>query len=351
MGLEQHPLSSSGPTRPIPTDLIETPYCRLSSRPTPLNPSPTPAGCSNLKFPSSTLFGKKSRLSGATPNSLGVIRNYRNGPLVQMRVLANFDPLPHGGTRLSYKTWVKPRNILGRLGWPLIAAFSQWQFGKVFKQYDQMAQERAAAKAGQSTPPPSDSTTQLARGGSGRIGQIGEALQILGYPAELINRLNQAITKGDPFDLSRMRPYSYADRWQADRLEMLDLFMHATREGLLALQWDVMCPYCRGTKESHSHLAEIGQTVHCDSCAIDFEVNFDRFVEISFAPNPSIRHIERLDYCVAGPEVTPHIVAQQLLPPRESRQIAVQLVPGPLSAAHHSAAGRPTAAGDGRWQK
>lgn len=278
-----------------------------------------------FKIPLINIIWEEEPFEWSYPHQFGVIRNYRNGPLAQMRVLANFDPLPQGGTRLSYKTWVKPRNILGRLGWPLVATFSQWQFGKVFKQYDQMAQNEAATQAAPPAPPPS---TQLTRGGSGRIGQIGATLHTMGYPAALINRLNNTIVKGDPFDLSRMRPYSYADRWQADRREILDLFMHATRQGLLSLQWDVMCPYCRGTKESHSHLAEIGQTVHCESCAIDFEVNFDRFVEISFAPNPSIRSIERLDYCVAGPEVTPHIVAQQLLPPRESRQITVQFDPG-----------------------
>ena len=57
--------------------------------------------------------------------------------------------------------------------------------------------------------------------------------------------------------------------------------------------------------------------VHCESCNIDFTVNFDRSVELTFRPNPAIRATPESTFCVGGPQVTPHIVAQQLLRPGE----------------------------------
>jgi class 3 adenylate cyclase len=48
---------------------------------------------------------------------------------------------------------------------------------------------------------------------------------------------------------------------------------------------------------------------------VDFTASFDQSVELTFTPNPAVRAIPRVDYCVGGPQVTPHIVAQQSLPP------------------------------------
>jgi class 3 adenylate cyclase len=68
--------------------------------------------------------------------------------------------------------------------------------------------------------------------------------------------------------------------------------------------------------------------VHCDTCNIDYTANFEQSVELTFHPNPSIRAWESNDFCVAGPQVTPHIVAQQLMQPGERRNIAPPLESG-----------------------
>jgi class 3 adenylate cyclase len=98
--------------------------------------------------------------------------------------------------------------------------------------------------------------------------------------------------------------------------------------GLLELRWDVLCPLCRGSKRTFSALTEIESQVHCDVCKIDFAVNLDRFVEVTFRPNPAIRPIDVGEYCVGGPQVTPHIVVQQLVQPRTERALAVPLEEG-----------------------
>jgi class 3 adenylate cyclase len=67
---------------------------------------------------------------------------------------------------------------------------------------------------------------------------------------------------------------------------------------------------------------------HCATCGIDFEVNFDRSVEVAFRPNPAVRHVEGLEYCVGGPGMTPHVVVQQLLGAGEARAVRPRLEEG-----------------------
>jgi hypothetical protein len=54
--------------------------------------------------------------------------------------------------------------------------------------------------------------------------------------------------------------------------------------------------------------------VHCDTCSIDFKVNFERSVELKFHPNPVVRS------SIAS-RVTLHMVVQQLLDPGVRRTV------------------------------
>src|SRR5205823_15074513 len=56
--------------------------------------------------------------------------------------------------------------------------------------------------------------------------------------------------------------------------------------------------------------------------------DFERSVELTFRPSPGVRTVEAAEFCVAGPQVTPHVVAQQLLPAGSRRTLAAQLEPG-----------------------
>jgi class 3 adenylate cyclase len=90
----------------------------------------------------------------------------------------------------------------------------------------------------------------------------------------------------------------------------------------------VLCPLCRGSKQTLSSLTELDSQVHCEVCKIDFAVNLDRFVEVTFRPNPAIREVDVGEYCVGGPQVTPHIIAQQLVQPGEERSLTIPLEAG-----------------------
>jgi class 3 adenylate cyclase len=98
---------------------------------------------------------------------------------------------------------------------------------------------------------------------------------------------------------------------------------------MLELRWYVMCPQCRGPTQRGSSLADLRPgDVHCESCGIRFDAELDRSLEIGFRPSPSIREVAEAEFCVGGPQVTPHVVAQQLVPARNVRELRVPLEPG-----------------------
>jgi class 3 adenylate cyclase len=143
-----------------------------------------------------------------------------------------------------------------------------------------------------------------------------------------VERLGAYVLGADELSVSKIRPYVLADAWRADRRETLDLFLHATRAGMLDFSWEVFCPHCRGSRQGAAELSALSGEAHCDSCGIDFTVNFDQSVELTFVPNASVRRVPRLEYCMGGPQVTPHVVAQRRLKPRENLPVAMSYPDG-----------------------
>jgi class 3 adenylate cyclase len=129
-------------------------------------------------------------------------------------------------------------------------------------------------------------------------------------------------------DLERIRPFALARLWEADRYDVLRLCLRATRAGILDLFWDLICPNCRGGPERAARLEEVRSRMHCESCHIAYDANFDRFVEVTFRPAPRFRRVVSRQFCAAGPRNTPHIVAQVVVAPGEEREIEMNLAAG-----------------------
>lgn len=257
------------------------------------------------------------------PFRFGVVRRLQRGPVAEMRVAAELQPRPEGGTHLIYQVWVRPGSPAGLVVVPLqVGQLSARKFDAVVRYYDQLATGGAATTA---APAPD---ARFPRSGRARLGQMRDKLIAQGAQPELVARLVETIEQADDLTLMRLRPYALADYWRAPRREVLELCLWATRTGLLDLRWDMLCPLCRGAKTTSATLAELQENIHCDTCNIDFTVNFDRSVELTFSPNPAVRLVEAREFCIGGPQVTPHVVAQQLLAPGARRQLAVPLEPG-----------------------
>jgi class 3 adenylate cyclase len=255
------------------------------------------------------------------PTRFGVVRSYSKGPIVELRALAELVPRPGGGTKLSYEVRMKPRSRFGAFLVSLQMKYSSTRrFARVFRDYDEIAVTQTEAASGEEV--------ELAPAAQSRLQSISEKLLAEGCDAQVVSRLVNFVASADDFAVARIRPYELADKWQVSRRAVLEACLRSTRFGLLDLRWELLCPLCRGAGETGASLSEISSQVHCETCRIDFTVNFDRFVELTFRPNALLRQVAPQDFCMGSPQKTPHIVAQQLLPARTERVLALPLESG-----------------------
>ena len=258
------------------------------------------------------------------PVRFAVHRTFSRGPVARVVQSCELAAGPGGGTSLVYEMRAQPRNLLGAsiiVG--LAIGFNMRRKAEeVMRRYDEVAL-RGPAVSEQARPSSASEETRQ------RLKALSSAL-VSGarQPAGLVGRLCAYVATADDLSASKMRPYALADAWGTDRRETLDLFLNATRAGMLDLNWEVLCPHCRGSKRASGELSTVSSEAHCDSCGIDFTVNFDQSIELTFVPNPTVRRVERFEYCVGGPQVTPHIVAQKRLGPGESLYVAMSFPEG-----------------------
>jgi len=262
------------------------------------------------------------------PSRFGVERTYSKGPMARLRVLAQLIEKPEGGTHLVYEIWATPRNLLGSVVVPLqVRLVVGPRLLKAIRKYDEMASSTQVE-------PPSDSSSQstfdlqrLAALKQKLIADVegGESPE---QKIAIAERLVDFLEHGDDFAVARIRAYKLADDWHEPRRFVLEVCLRATRIGLLDFQWDLLCPLCRGPQESGLSLKDIKTDVHCEGCQINFTVNFDRYVELTFRPNPAVRRVEMSSFCIGSPHFTPHVVAQQLLPAGDKRELTLPLESG-----------------------
>ncbi|MCQ3936346.1 MAG: hypothetical protein DPW18_04785 [Chloroflexi bacterium] len=257
------------------------------------------------------------------PYRFGILRRYRTGPLVEMRVDCRLERLEPSGTRLTYQAWIRPRHLLGDLAIVFgIGMYSRRRFGEAYKLYDRIASRGdplLVVATGRN----------LTASGHARLKLLSERLRADGADVKILDRLYEYLHRADDLSIQRMRPYALADGWGLPRRAVLETFLKATRAGMLDMYWDLLCPECRGVARDHAHLNELSGKSHCSTCEIDFHVNLDHNVEVIFRPNPSVRAVDAaVEFCVGSPQKQPHIVFSLVVPPREELPISTMLQEG-----------------------
>lgn len=152
------------------------------------------------------------------------------------------------------------------------------------------------------------------------IRKLSTDLRNEGTTAVLIPQLRGFLVDAADVELSHIRPFAIARDWRVDRWDVLRLFLHATRAGLLNLRWELLCPNCRATRlPRNSSLANLAGSAHCDVCNIKYDAEFDKSVELKFSVHPGIRPCDEQTFCLVGPGARPHIASQIYLEPEEKR--------------------------------
>ena len=257
------------------------------------------------------------------PYSFGVSRIYSKGPVDAMRTDTEFDRLPNNGTRVTYRTsWIVSNPLVQLLMPFVIGTLARKRFEKAFRLYDSIAEK--ADRPVRTVP-----MHRLGHAGHARFQSQAKEIILQGTDISLLERLEEFLDHADDLSVQRIRPFTLADRWHMDRRIVLEMFLRATRAGILDMSWDLLCPSCRGTTQGHTRLGELHGTSHCNTCQIDFTVNFDHKIEVIFRPNPSVRKLDsEAVFCAGSPQLQPHVVMSQALSALHSLPVPVELERG-----------------------
>ncbi len=117
-------------------------------------------------------------------------------------------------------------------------------------------------------------------------------------------------TAGDD-EVASLRPFEWARSAGLDDHEALRTCLHGVKAGILNMRWAMMCPNCRVSKVETGSLSEVENQVHCDLCGVNYDLNFDRYVELKFAVHPAVRRADAATFCIGGPFRSPHVLVQK----------------------------------------
>lgn len=254
---------------------------------------------------------------------MGILREFDVGPFEWFLSRVVLQPSGDGGTKLSHQVTIQPRNLLGRVLTKLEADWKGFRnLNRVYQRMDRSIQGRI---------PPSDGTDAFSntkapsRDQKRRLSQRIEKLLEQGIQPGIASSIHSTLMNGSAQELSQIRPLALADRFELDGSETVDACLYAAREGLLRLRWEVLCPTCRVSASTSDQLSAIKAHTHCEACNVDFKSNLGDSIEMVFQAHPEVREINVGQYCIGGPEHSPHVVSQVRVESAERLQLQLDL--------------------------
>ncbi len=248
-------------------------------------------------------------------------RVFTKGPFRRFGPVFDLEPDGKGGSRVSYALEWEPLTLVGRLFGARLARQAGEVVGK--RILEAVAFTKGERKSPFDLPPP-----DLPEGARERAQSLAAEVDRSPYGNGLGRPLAQLVLTGMATDLAQLKPKKLARDLSVPPRAAIEACLAGTRTGLLTMKWDLLCTNCRGAKFSTPALSELPRGAHCPSCNIDYDRDFEKNVELSFAPAPAVRPLLAGGYCLSGPMATPHVAVQLLLASAEKRTVKLDLPAG-----------------------
>ena len=161
-----------------------------------------------------------------------------------------------------------------------------------------------------------------------RVARLLPALARLrdrGFRTEVVEQLDNYLREQPDPKVSEFRARELGD---GNEQPWINLCLAAVQEGLLGMEWRILCPYCRSNVQKLKTLSEVRANAHCSSCNISYESSFDANVEVIFSVHPAVRSVQNGTFCIGGPELSPHVATQWTLPPLSTTEIVIEASDG-----------------------
>src|SRR5258705_11703611 len=130
------------------------------------------------------------------------------------------------------------------------------------------------------------------------VSETPDEICLLKQPADqaVADAIARLIDEGEDHELNRINVLDFSKRTGLDEERVISGFLHASRQGLFDLTWNVLCPGCGGVLDAHSTLKSLRpDDYHCGLCACGYEASVDEQVEVAFTVSPRTRRIAAHD--------------------------------------------------------
>ncbi|MDA1014681.1 MAG: protein kinase [Planctomycetota bacterium] len=256
----------------------------------------------------------------------GVLREFSHGPFAWFISTTELSERPTGGTKLTHAFRILPSGWLGRLVTKMqMGRQTQRSLERVYRHIDRIVcDSRAKPRLADAFEDPVKLSASRLRRLDERVAGVVSA----GVQPTAIERLQQFLVEAPDLEVDRIRPIALAKRLGLEANELIDACLVCAKHGVLRMLWDVVCPVCRVASEVRNTLKVIEAHAHCEACNLDFDSDFSEAVELIFSVHPEIRSVTTGTYCVGGPGLFPHVVAQSRIRSQERIHWALTLKAG-----------------------
>ena len=106
---------------------------------------------------------------------------------------------------------------------------------------------------------------------------------------ELVRELEGFVRTVPDDQIVRINPIHYAADRGRDEAQIIDLFLHARKAGLLTMEWDYVCRGCGQIIASFDTLNAANEHSFCKTCLKNRDADLSDFVEIGFTVSKAVR--------------------------------------------------------------
>ncbi|MEM7180418.1 MAG: adenylate/guanylate cyclase domain-containing protein [Spirochaetota bacterium] len=256
--------------------------------------------------------------------SLESARIYSKGFAQYVRAIYRLFPQKESLKLYIYFGWI-PKGLFSR--WLL--KLSMPQIKKKYNEYLQnLAKTIGKNKTSQNMLLQESKVGYLSEEQKDRLTASLSRIEKKGFSHSLSQKILQYINTQADENMYRIRPIEVAKHIEYEQKEVIRFFIHACKESIFNISWDLVCPHCRGVRDEIKHLGEIPNFGSCDVCEIEFDADQINSLEITFHIHPSIRDVEKVFYCSAEPAKKPHILSQISIPTRKTIQLSTKFPEG-----------------------
>jgi class 3 adenylate cyclase len=114
-----------------------------------------------------------------------------------------------------------------------------------------------------------------------------------GVDGAALDALARTLTDPDDWKAFRLNPLRFSEEHGLLPQQTIELFLHATRVGVLELRFNLLCPGCGAVEYQVTSMDAVPSGKwHCVVCARDIDCDLDDRVEVSFTPELGVRELK-----------------------------------------------------------